>query len=73
MAVNGAAVVAMLRAARAGNDLNLHGALLHTIADVAGSVGVVLAGVLVAAFGWNAADPVIALGSPCCASSRPAG
>ncbi len=61
MAVNGAAVVAMVRAGASRDDLNLRGALLHTIADVAGSVGVVLAGVLVAAFGWNAADPVIAL------------
>ena len=61
MAVNGAAVVAMLRAGSSRDDLNLRGALLHTIADVAGSAGVVLAGVLVAAFGWNAADPVIAL------------
>lgn len=61
IAANGAAVVAMLRAGANRNDLNLRGALLHTIADVAGSVGVVFAGVLVAAFGWNAADPVIAL------------
>ncbi len=61
MAVNGAAVVAMVRAGANRHDLNLRGALLHTIADVAGSAGVVLAGVLIAAFGWNAADPVIAL------------
>ncbi len=61
VAVNGAAVVAMLRAGSSRDDLNLHGALLHTIADVAGSAGVVVAGVLVAAFGWNEADPVIAL------------
>lgn len=61
MAVNGAAVVAMVRAGASRDDLNLRGALLHTIADVAGSAGVVVAGVLVAAFGWNEADPVIAL------------
>jgi len=62
IAVNGTAVAAMWRAARGRQDLNLHGALLHTLADVAGSVGVVVAGVLVAAFGWDAADPIIALG-----------
>lgn len=62
VAVNGTAVAAMWRAARGGDDLNLHGALLHTAADVAGSVGVVVAGVLVTAFGWDAADPIIALG-----------
>ena len=61
VAVNGAAVVAMLRARSSRDDLNLRGALRHTIADVAGSAGVVVAGVLVAAFGWNEADPVIAL------------
>jgi cobalt-zinc-cadmium efflux system protein len=61
VAANGAAVVAMLRAGASRDDLNLHGALVHTIADVAGSAGVVVAGVLVSAFGWNEADPVIAL------------
>jgi cobalt-zinc-cadmium efflux system protein len=61
IAANGAAVVAMVRASRGQDDLNLRGALWHTGADVAGSVGVVLAGVLVTAFGWNAADPLIAL------------
>ncbi|MDX6560189.1 MAG: cobalt-zinc-cadmium efflux system protein [Gaiellales bacterium] len=61
VAVNGAAVVALLRAGTRRDDINLRGALRHTIADVAGSAGVVVAGVLVAAFGWNAADPVIAL------------
>ena len=61
IAVNGAAVIAMVRAGSSRDDLNLRGALLHTIADVAGSAGVVVAGVLVAAFGWNEADPVIAL------------
>jgi cobalt-zinc-cadmium efflux system protein len=72
VAVNGAAVVAMLRAGSSRDDLNLRGALLHTIADVAGSAGVVLAGVLVAAFGWNEADPVIALlvAVLCVASAR---
>jgi cobalt-zinc-cadmium efflux system protein len=59
--VNGAAVGAMLRAGASRHDVNLRGALRHTIADVAGSAGVVVAGVLVAAFGWNEADPVIAL------------
>jgi cobalt-zinc-cadmium efflux system protein len=62
IAVNGTAVAAMWHAARGRKDLNLHGALLHTVADVAGSVGVVVAGLLVTAFGWDAADPIIALG-----------
>jgi cobalt-zinc-cadmium efflux system protein len=61
MLANGAAVVAMLRAG-SRQDLNLRGALAHTVVDVAGSAGVVAAGVLVAGFGWNRADPLIALG-----------
>jgi cobalt-zinc-cadmium efflux system protein len=61
IAANGAGVVAMARASRGPRDLNLRGALLHTAADVVASVGVLLAGVLVAAFGWNAADPIVAL------------
>ncbi len=61
IAANGAAVIAMLRAG-SRHDLNLRGALAHTVVDVAGSGGVVVAGVLVATFGWDAADPVIALG-----------
>ncbi len=61
IAANGAGVVAMLRARGAGNDLNLRGALLHTAADVLASAGVVVAGLLQVSFGWNAADPLVAL------------
>ncbi|HYE15789.1 MAG TPA: cation diffusion facilitator family transporter [Pyrinomonadaceae bacterium] len=39
-------------------DLNLRGAWLHVIGDAAGSVGAILAGVLVTFFGWRAADPL---------------
>jgi cobalt-zinc-cadmium efflux system protein len=57
---NGIGVIAMHRA-HSGQDLNLRGAMLHTAFDALGSAGVVLAGVLVGAFGWPAADPAIAL------------
>ena len=39
-------------------DLNLRGAWLHVIGDAAGSVGAILAGALVALYGWHRADPL---------------
>lgn len=38
-------------------SLNVRGAWLHVLADAMGSVGAMVAGVLVAVFGWNWADP----------------
>jgi cobalt-zinc-cadmium efflux system protein len=60
LVANGIPVVVLLRDGDREN-LNLRGALLHTAADLLGSAGAVLAGVLVVAFGWDAADPVIAI------------
>jgi len=54
--VNLGAAWALRRAA--GESINVEGAFLHVLGDLAGSVGVVAAGGLVLAFGWNAADPV---------------
>src|SRR5262249_30237396 len=42
-----------------GGSLNLRAALLHVLADLLGSVGVVLAGLLVLAAGWERADPIV--------------
>jgi cobalt-zinc-cadmium efflux system protein len=45
--------------ARAGQDnLNVQAALRHVFADLAGSVGVAVAAVVVLATGWEQADPV---------------
>jgi len=41
-------------------SLNIEGAYLEVLADAVGSVGVILAAVLIAAFDWRWADPVIA-------------
>lgn len=41
--------------------LNLRGAFLHVLGDLAGSAGTILAGALIALFGWTLADPVIGL------------
>jgi cobalt-zinc-cadmium efflux system protein len=43
------------------DDLNIRGAWLHIVGDVLGSFGAMVAGVLVAIFGWNAADPIISI------------
>ncbi|WP_264327824.1 cation diffusion facilitator family transporter [Romeriopsis navalis] len=44
------------------DDLNLKGAYLHMIADMASAIGVIIAAVLVAVFHWMAADCVISFG-----------
>jgi cobalt-zinc-cadmium efflux system protein len=48
--------------ARAGaRSLNVRAALSHVLADLLGSAGVIVAGVIVLATGWRYADPVAAL------------
>jgi cobalt-zinc-cadmium efflux system protein len=46
---------------RGSESLNVQGALRHVFADVLGSVGVIAAGAIVLATGWDRADPLIAL------------
>lgn len=43
------------------DNLNLRGAWLHVLSDALGSVGAMIAGVLVWVFGWTWADPVASL------------
>ena len=45
----------------AKQSLNVQGAYLEVLADTVGSVGVILAAALVQGFGWNWADPVMAM------------
>ncbi len=45
----------------AGDSLNIRGAYLHVLGDLFGSVGAILAGVLIATAGWLAADPLISV------------
>ena len=42
-------------------SLNLQGAWLNVMSDALGSVGVIVAGVLVRAFGWTTADPIASM------------
>ncbi|MDP8977245.1 MAG: cation diffusion facilitator family transporter [Actinomycetota bacterium] len=56
-------VVALLLLRRgAGESLNVHGAYLEVVADALGSVGVIVAAVVLATTGWPYADPLIAAG-----------
>jgi cobalt-zinc-cadmium efflux system protein len=45
----------------AGSGLNVRAAMLHVLADLASSVGVIVAGLVVLATGWGYADPIAAI------------
>ncbi len=45
----------------AEHSVNVEGAFQHVMADLLGSVGVVISGILVWAFGWTLADPIISV------------
>ena len=44
-----------------GDNLNIRAAYLHILGDILGSVGVIIAGVLIWITGWNAVDPIISI------------
>lgn len=48
----------MLRGADVKENLNMRGAYLHVISDMLGSVGAIIAALLILLFGWAWADPV---------------
>jgi cobalt-zinc-cadmium efflux system protein len=53
------ACAVMLGAGSHGHNVNTRGALAHVMTDALGSVGAILAGVLIWRFGWARADPAI--------------
>jgi cobalt-zinc-cadmium efflux system protein len=59
IAVNVAAGVVLHRAR--GSNLNVEAAFRHVLADLAGSVGVAVAALVIVATGWLAADPLISI------------
>jgi cobalt-zinc-cadmium efflux system protein len=66
LAVGAVGLVVNLAAAgvlhRAGShSLNVRAALTHILADLLGSVGVIVAGIVVLTTGWELADPVVAM------------
>ena len=59
LAVNVAGAAILWRSR--GGSLNVRAALLHVVSDLLGSVGVVVAALLILGLGWTRADPVIAI------------
>ncbi len=55
-------VALLLLRTGAGESLNVHGAYLEVVADALGSVGVIVAALILATTGWAYADPLIAAG-----------
>jgi cobalt-zinc-cadmium efflux system protein len=47
--------------AHAHDNLNVRGAYLHVLGDLLGSVGAIVAGVVVLTTGWTPADPIISV------------
>ncbi|MGG0739216.1 cation diffusion facilitator family transporter [Niallia taxi] len=48
----------MLRGGDTEHNLNMRGAFLHVISDMLGSVGAIIAAIVIMAFGWGWADPL---------------
>ena len=59
LVVNIAAAFVLHRSAR--HSLNVQGAFLHVIADLIGSVGVVISGIIIVTTGWVLVDPILSI------------
>ena len=59
------AVIALRLREHRDHSLNLRGAYLHVLSDLLGSVGAVVAGVVIVATGWNAVDAVASVVIAC--------
>ncbi|HCP81374.1 MAG TPA: cation transporter [Octadecabacter sp.] len=55
------AITAALTYTMSKDSVNIRAAFLHNLADAAGSIAVIVAGVLILVFGWTLADPIITL------------
>jgi cobalt-zinc-cadmium efflux system protein len=58
LCANLAGALVLMRAAR--HDLNVRGAFLDMVADVAGSIGAIVAALIILTTGWRYADPLFA-------------
>ena len=54
-------VAAVMLHSAAGHNLNVRGAYLHVLGDLLGSVGAIIAAVLILATGWSVADPLVSV------------
>lgn len=57
LAVNVAAGIILSRSRH--DNLNVHGAFLHVVGDALGSIGAIVAGLVMLGTGWTLADPVV--------------
>jgi cobalt-zinc-cadmium efflux system protein len=55
-------VAAWALASRRRHSLNLRGAFLHVVGDALGSIGAIVAAVVITTTGWTLADPLVAIG-----------
>ena len=54
-------VAAYMLHSASGHSLNVEGALQHVIADVMGSVAVIVSAVIIILFGWDIVDPILSV------------
>ena len=54
-------VAAFLLHSSSGHNLNLRGAYLHALGDLLGSVGAIVAALVILSTGWTPADPLISV------------
>lgn len=59
--VNIGVAVYMLKNSDTDSNVNMRGAYLHVLSDLVGSIGAIVAAVLMMAFGWQWADPVASI------------
>lgn len=59
--VNALVAWIMLRGSDVKHNLNMRGAYLHVVSDMLGSVGAIMAALLIMFFGWGWADPLASL------------
>ncbi|GAE08374.1 cobalt-zinc-cadmium resistance protein CzcD [Paenibacillus sp. JCM 10914] len=51
----------LMRTGDVKDNMNMRSAYLHVIGDALGSVGAILAGIIMMLFGWYIADPIISI------------
>ena len=54
-------IAAWILHASSEHSMNVEGAFQHVVADLLGSIGVILSGICVLVFGWTIADPIISV------------
>ena len=62
LVANAVAAWVLARGGGHGGDLNTRGAYLHVLGDLLGSVGAIVAALVMLATGWYLADPVLSVG-----------